>query len=182
MKQFLLILFAAVLCLSGCKNQAPVQPTEGYTAPTLPEFDKTQGPDVHLQAVFDGLRGQSFQASWGSGWREDLTLVPCDTDTLRKLIPNEALVEDFCQRSMIVVPSNDGTFSYQLTGLTVEEACSLICGRSLTEAEQATLSAYTDSQAELTINTDSNRIFRELLLTVTLDQSTWLLQITITLP
>jgi len=178
MKRIFILLLTAVLCLAGCAKQAPTGPT-GYTAPTLPEFDKTQGPEQHLQAVFDGLKGKSFTASCGADWQDTLTLTPCDTDTLRQRIPNEHLVSDFCQRSMMVVPSNDGTFTYQLTGLTVEDACALICDRSLTESEQAALSPYSETGADLSISTDSNQIFRKLQLTITLDQSTWVLVIVI---
>ena len=180
MKKFL-ILILAILCLAGCAKKAPLQPTEGYTAPTLPEFDETQGPQQHLQAIFDGLRGTAFTASWGKGWEDTLSMAPCDPDMLKQVIPNENLVSDFCQQSMMVVPSNDGTFSYQRTELTMEEACGLICGRSLTEEEQSAISGYSDAIADLTITTDADEIFNSLQLTVTLDQTKWNLQIHIDL-
>ena len=181
MKRILILILTAILCLAGCTKNVPAGPTNGYTAPTLPEFDKTQPPDHHLQAVFDGLKGKSFTASCGSGWQNELTLTPCDTAALRQLIPNENLVADFCQKSIMMVPSNDGTFSYQLTRMTVEEACALLCNRPLTEEETTTLSTYTEAIAELKISTDENHIFRELKLTVTLDQTPWILQIAIEL-
>ena len=180
MKRIFLSILIVTLCLTGCVKNSPAPPTQGYTAPTLPEFDKNQGPEAHLQAIFDGLRGKAFTAAWGSGWENEPELTPCDTDTLRQLLPNENLVADFCRESMMVEPSNDGTFSYRRMELTVEEACALLCGRTLTQEEQTALSAYSETMADLTISTDGDQLFKSLRLTVTLDNTQWHLQITIT--
>ena len=180
MKRILILILTAVLCLTGCANNVPTQPTDGYTAPTLPQFDQSQSPEYHLQSIFDALKGKTFTIHHGADWEKDLNMTPCDTKTLRQLIPNDNLAADFCKKSMMVVPSNDGSFSYQLTDLSVEEACALICARPLTEAEQSTLSGYTDAAADLTISTDTDRVFQELKLTVTLNQTPWTLRITIT--
>jgi hypothetical protein len=48
--------------------------------------------------------------------------------TLRALIPNENLLGDLCKQSLIVSPSNDGSFRYQLTQLTLEELYTLVHG------------------------------------------------------
>ncbi len=180
-----LIVFIAVLtvALAGCRTQsaAPTEPT--YTIPTLPNFDETLTPRDHLEAAISSLKDRGdFTVQYGSGWKDSLSLSTGGGNAfpeLRKLIPNEDFVKDFCGMGMMVVPSNDGTFRYEVTGLTLDEVCQLICGRDLTAEEQSIVSAYSQIDCSVEIGVDEERIFQSLRMDIQLDSSLWTLQILI---
>ena len=184
MKKVIFILaLAMALALSGCTEEVTVTaPT--YTAPTLPDFDQSLSPEEHLFAAMDQLYAlDSFTVTYGSGWKDKLTLTTgSGEDTfaaLRELVPNEDFISHFSAGSMTVSPSNTGSFLYQSGSLTAEEVCKLICNRSLTEQELAALENYTEVTGQIRIGLDADRCFQLLEVDLTLGDAHWLLQIQI---
>lgn len=182
MKRLLVLALALALALGlcGCGKEQSIPTESSHTEPTLPDFNQSLSPEQHLQAAIEALEDVPFTAVCGSGWHEDITLTAGDEDTLRQLIPNRGFLSDFCAMGMMVVPSNDGTFRYEVTMLSVGEVCRLVCGRDLTPEEEATLSGYTDAMGSVAIYLDEDRAFQALEVDVTLDDSLWTLQIQIT--
>ena len=182
-KRIAIFAVAAMLALSGCDEQAaPTSPT--YTAPTLPDFDQELTPEQHLNAAMEQLEAlDSFSVSYGSGWKDDLTLTTGSGEeayaALRQLVPNEDLIAQFSAGGMMVSPSNTGSFLYQSGTLTLEETCQLICGRAPTEEELAAVSGYSEVIGTIRIGLDADLIFQSLQVDITLDDTLWTLQITI---
>ncbi len=184
MKKLILLITAALTLFTGCADPAAVLDVPTYTAPTLPELDQSLSPDQLLTTAVGRLQTlDSFAVSYGSGWQKDLVLTNGTGETafanLRQLVPNEAFIEDFCAMGMVVSPSNDGSFCYQLPSLTLEQVCQLLCGRPLTEAELSTVSNYTEVVGAIRIDVDPIQIFQALEVDIALDDAHWFLQIRI---
>ncbi|MBQ7345456.1 MAG: hypothetical protein IJW45_05280 [Oscillospiraceae bacterium] len=70
------------------------------------------------------------------------------------LVPNEAFLDGFCDGRLTVSPSNDGSFTYQLSDLTMEALYRLIHGGERSFPEQAeavgVASIHVDAEGYLT--------------------------------
>lgn len=178
--RYLLLVLTLMLCFTGCQEELPQDPT--YPEPTLPSFDESIAPKNHLQTAMDALKGKEYSASWGYGMEQPLKLTSTDNmDDLRKLVPNPDFLSQFNNMRMMIVPSNTGTFSYQVLELTPEALCQLLCGRDLTVEEQQTLAAYPDAMGTVALDVDENGVFCGLRVELPLSEATWILKIQITL-
>lgn len=65
--------------------------------------------------------------------------------------PDRSLLDRFCGMRLIATPSNDGSFRYQLTELTIEELYSLIHGQA---PEPDSLSGCADATGSASIDVD----------------------------
>ena len=182
-KRLFILMMVLLFALAGCGAQHSTPSKPESTIPTLPDFDETLSPRGHLEAALGALKDSGdFTVQYGAGWEDSLTLSGGSKDAfpeLRKLIPNEDFLADFCDMRMMVVPSNDGTFRYEVTDLTLDQVCQLICGRDLTAEERSTASAYSQIDCSVEIGVDEERIFQSLRMDIQLDSSLWTLQILI---
>ena len=176
--RILLLTMVLLVCLNGCKVESPqhTEPTE----PTLPTFDNTTTPKEQLQSAIDKLKGKKITVSYGMGLDEPQPTTTQDLAVLQELVSNEDFLEDFCNLGLMAIPSNKGTFCYQVTNLTPEQICQLLCDRSLTAEEQQKLSNYPDAMGTVGIYVDAEGVFQSLKVDVPLTDSNWMLIINIT--
>ena len=168
MKKCILPLTAALL-LTGCARprynpQPTVEQIEDFQ--TLPTFQYNETPQQKLEAALHKVE-RPFTLIYGTRWEaEDLTALEVDAQTdltpVKSLFPNGNCVADFCALGPVAIPSNTGSYSYQLNSLTLEEACRLITGRAPTEEELAAASVYERIEGYATITVDPQGRFREL--------------------
>ncbi len=176
--QIFLLTMVLLVCLNGCQDKTP-QPTEP-TEPTLPTFDDTATPKDQLQSAFDKLKGKKTTVSYGMGLEEPKLTATQDMEEIRDLVPNEDFLEDFCNLGLMAIPSNKGTFCYQVTNLTPEQICQLLCDRSLTAEEQQELTDYPDAMGTIGIYVDAEGVFQSLKVDISLTDSNWILILNIT--
>lgn len=135
-----LILFS----LTACTKQ---EPTGEDTTPTLPTFATHKTPWELLNEAIDNTKAAaSCTVRYGTVEKQGDTTTenihsqtvtsehPFDTDTLYQDVPsfpaNEDFIADFCAMPLRVIPSNDGTFRYELPELTWDALWALMHGPS----------------------------------------------------
>ena len=167
MKKCILPLAAALL-LTGCARPHYSSPTVEQIEEfqTLPTFQYHETPQQKMEAALQKVE-RPFTLMYGTRWEaEDLTTLQVQADTdltaARQLFPNDNFLADFCALGPVAIPSNTGSYSYQLNSLTMEEACRLITGRAPTEEELAAASVYERIDGYATITVDPQGRFREL--------------------
>ena len=129
-----------VLPLAAC-SETPEPVKDNF--PTLPDFQQEQTPLEQLTSAIDAARNAgsctveygTVRAAGESTQEDTYTRSvsadqPFDRSVLYAQVPlfpnNEGFLEDFCNRSIRVIPSNTGTFRYQLDGLSWDEAKKLL--------------------------------------------------------
>ena len=163
-----LILFS----LTACTKQ---EPTGEDTTPTLPTFATHKTPwELLNEAIENTKAAASCTVRYGTVEKQGDTTTenihsqtvtsehPFDTDTLYQDVPsfpaNEDFIADFCAMPLRVIPSNDGTFRYELSELSWDEFCSLMYG-STTPAPM--YEAFSQAQCIAAIDVDDhNRLYR----------------------
>ena len=139
MKKYILLLFAFAFLLAGCGKE-PVEEPPVYTAPTLPSFDTNLSPEEKLAESVNALRSaESFQMTFGTG--DDTKTLPNSAEAIaqaKALVPNEHFLTDLCREKITLSPSNTGSFTVSLSGLSAADFTALT-GIS-TEAESCCVS------------------------------------------
>lgn len=130
-----------VLCLllvaSGCQA-AQSGPASEQTQPTLPDFQEELTPLQQLLAAREKTQSHgSYEVRYGTrtvqnGQTEEksqmqnvTTQKNLNLDAMYEYLPElpqkQSFLEEFCSRSMEIVPSNTGRLRFQMSGLTWEE-------------------------------------------------------------
>ena len=149
MKKHSLLLLLLGVFFAGCGKE-PVDEPPAYTAPTLPSFDTQISPEEKLAEAIDALKdADSFQMTFGTG--DAIQTLPNSADAIAQataLIPNTNFLADLCRERITLSPSNTGSFTISLNGLTGDEFSALTgietqaesCCVSLTIAPEGYLS------------------------------------------
>ena len=139
MKKYILLLFVLVFLFTACGKESVEEPPV-YTAPTLPSFDTNLSPEEKLAESVNALKSaESFQMTFGTG--DDTQTLPNSTEAIaqaKALIPNENFLTDLCREKITLSPSNIGSFTVSLSGLSAADFTALT-GIS-TEAESCCVS------------------------------------------
>lgn len=93
------------------------------------------------------------------------------------LFPDDGLLERFCAQPLTASPSNDGSFCYQLTELSVTEIFTLIYG---TQPENALLEDGKTGIGTVSLTVDPEGYFSQLLILVYVSDTTHALQLSLT--
>ena len=134
----------ALLLLAACSRQLP--PTQD-TEPTLPSFSQEKTPlELLTEAVEKSKNTPSATVRYGTvthqGEQKQEQIhaqsvsadCPLNLDAIRADLPdfptNENCLADFCAGRIRVIPSNDGTFRYELPELTWDALWALMHGPS----------------------------------------------------
>lgn len=149
MKKYILLLLLLGVFFTGC-GKDPVDEPLAYTAPTLPSFDTQTSPEEKLAEAIDALKAaDSFQMTFGTG--DVIQTLPNSADAIAQataLIPNTNFLTDLCREKITLSPSNTGSFTLSLNGLTGDDFSALTgietqaesCCVSLTIAPEGYLS------------------------------------------
>lgn len=93
------------------------------------------------------------------------------------LFPDDGLLERFCAQPLTASPSNDGSFCYQLTELSVSQIYTLIHG---TEPENTLLEDDQTGIGTVSLTVDPEGYFSQLLIQVYVSDTTHTLQLSLT--
>ena len=144
---YILAAAALLLTLAACRSQYE-EPTEP-DVPTLPSFSLEQTPAQKLaDAIGKTGTEESYDIRWGirttlgTDSREDADTqtvsaqCPPDWDEICAKVPDlslwDAFLEGFCNRSLLIIPSNTGNLRYELQELSWEDAQVLLYGQERT--------------------------------------------------
>lgn len=191
-RKYLCIL--AVMCLmfsaSGCKTAQPQPQEQPY--PTLPDFQEDMTPLQQLTAAIEKTRGQGeYEVRYGTNTVRDgqveensrLQSVslqnPLDRDDMYEYLPllpqKDGFLEEFCGRSMQVVPSNTGILRFQLADLEWEEAWQMMYDRE-PEGE------FPQERCEIAFEVDAAGCFSGFEIIMTQEEETVKVFLSITFP